>query len=177
MKHLHTFEEFLNESKLNEAFAKLNLGSTLDKVISDTKDGESWIIDVFPDSEDVNIKVMKKGYESIASLLGGSTKNVSMTMSEEDEEFSISLNNALPERFKKKDPNIQKLGETTIGSPLDSASTSIPVTCYLIKDVNIKVAIWEDGDDFLTYPQVAFLSKDAKDLLKWVNKNLSELDL
>jgi hypothetical protein len=168
MKNLKTFNEFVNESKLNEAFATLEG----DDVLSSTyKDYES------SEDEDLDLKVMKKGFESIAKLLGGNMNNVSSTMEEGDYEFSRSLNVGLDKRFNNADPNIEKVGQVNINSPFDSSNSSTPVTCYLIKDANIKVATWNYGDDFATFDHVAYLTKDAKALLKWVNSNLSDDDM
>lgn len=168
MINLKTFNEFVNESKLNEAFATLKGDDILSKTFKDYESGED---------EDLDLKVMKKGYESIAKLLGGNMNNVSSTMEEGDFEFCRSLNQGLRKRFKANDPNIEIVGEVTINSPFDSGNESTPVTCYLIKDVNIKVATWNYGDDFAVFDHVAYLTKDAKSLLKWVNSNLSDSDM
>lgn len=168
MENLKTFTEFVNESELNEAFASLEG----DDILSNTyKDYQS------SDDEDIDLKVMKTGYESIAKLLGGNMNNISSTMEEGDYEFSRSLNIGLDKRFTDSDPNIKKVGEVNINSPFDSYNSSVPVTCYHIKDADVKVAVWNYGDNNATFDHVAYATKDAKKLLKWVNSNLSDEDM
>jgi hypothetical protein len=158
----------LNESRINEAFATLDMGSTFEGTLSSYEEGED---------EDTDIKVMKKGFEDIAKLLKGNLKTISSTMEEGDYEFSQSLTVGLDKRVDAGDSNIERIGETTINSPFDSRNTATSVTAYLIKDAGVTCACWNYGDDFATFDHVAYLTKDSKKLLAWVNKNLTEDDM
>ena len=171
MKNLKTFAEFVNEAAQSHIGKYKHIGTYA------TLDGDDILAQTYKnfessDDEDLDLKVMKKGYESIAKLVGGNMNTVSATMEEGDFEFCRALNQFLPERVASNDPNIEKVGEVTINSPFTSAKDPAYVSCYLIKDVNIKVATWFYGDDFAVFDHVAYLTKDAKALLTWVNANL-----
>jgi len=168
MKNLKTFNEFLNESKLNEAFATLEAGESLQDTLSSYEDN---------DDEDFDIKTMTKGYTEVAKLLKGNLKTISSTMEEGDYEFSQALKVGLHKRVDAGDTNIERIGETTINSPFDSSNSKVTVTAYLIKDAGVTCACWRYGDDFADFDHVAYPTKDGKKLLDWVNKNLSKVDM
>lgn len=162
------FKKSLFESFVNEAFATLEMGEPLENTISSYEEG---------DDEDLDIKVMTKGYTAVAKLLKGNLKNVSSTMEEGDYELCRALIVGLVKRVEAGDANIERTGETTINSPFDSRNSAVTVTSYLIKDANVTCACWRLGDDFAEFDHVAYLTKDAKKLLAWVNKNMTEADM
>ena len=160
---------FLNESRINEAFATLEMGDTLEKILADYTEGG--------EDEGVDIKVMTKCFNNIAKLLKGNLKTISSTMEEGDYEFSQALNQGLKKRVDAGDTNIERTGETSINSPFDSSNSVVYVTAYLIKDANVTCACWNYGDDFATFDHVAYPKNDGKKLLAWVNKNMTEDDM
>jgi hypothetical protein len=108
MKNLKTFAEFVNEAHI-ATYATLDGDDILSKTYKDYESN---------DDENLDLKVMKKGYESIAKLVGGNMNTVSSTMEEGDYEFCMALNAFLPDRVKSNDPNIERVGEITINSPV-----------------------------------------------------------
>jgi hypothetical protein len=172
MKNLKTFQEFVNESKLNEAFVGKTDMALLQSTYEDYEDA----------ADDYDIPALKKGYETIAKLLKGNMKNVCSEMEEGEFELCKALATGLDKRATGTfgypiDPNITVAGSATINSAFDSGNKAHVVTLYHIKDINVHVATWEDGDDFAEFDHIACLKKDEKKLVAWVNKNMSEDDM
>jgi hypothetical protein len=175
MKNIQTFDSFINESKVNEAFVSPTAMATLDSTFSDYEGGAE-------DDDSINIPIMKKGYEIIAKLLKGNMKTVVSEMEEGEYELCKALAIGLDKRATgynnfPVDPNIQIAGEANINSAFDSSNSKRRVVLYHIKDANIDVAVWVDGDDYAEFDHIACLKKDEKKLVAWVNKNLSEDDM
>ena len=174
MKNLQTFQEFINESSINEAF----VGKTdLPLLQSTYEDYEPQA-----DEYEMDIDLLKKGYETIAKLLKGNMKNVCSEMEEGEFELCKALEVGLHKRATGAfgypiDPNIAVAGSATFNSAFSSGNESHVVTLYHIKDVNIHVATWSDGDDYAEFDHIACLKKDEKKLVAWVNKNLTEDDM
>ena len=158
---------FLNESRINEAFATLEMGDTLEKTLADFSE----------DEDGISIKVMTKGFNDIAKLLKGNLKTICSTMEEGDFEFCQALNQGLKKRVEAGDANIVRTGEHTILSPFQESGDNVIVTAYLIKDANVTCACWHYGDDFVGFDHVAYPKNDGKKLLAWVNKNMTEDDM
>jgi hypothetical protein len=174
MKNLYSFEEFLNESKLNEAFAKDEGADTLDVLFKEREDeGDEFEVG----EGGCDLKLLKKQYEDIAKALKGNLKNVMCDMSEISYELTDALYIGLQKRHKAGDANIKLVSEFNFNSPWDSASTKQNVKLFHIVDANIDVAIWMDGDDFSSFEYFACLKKDHKNLIKWVNTNMSAEDM
>ncbi len=175
MKNIKTFTEFVNESKLNEAF----VGNTDCQLLQDTFEDYEGM----GDDGEIDIKVLKKGYETIAKLLKGNMKNVCSEMEEGEFDLCKALHVGLDKRAtggmdkSPIDPNITIEGTANINSAFQSSNIVREVTLYHIKDANIHVATWWDGDDFAEFSHIAFLKKDEKKLIAWVNKNMSSDDM
>jgi hypothetical protein len=174
MKNLQTFQEFVNESRINEAF----VGKTDMQLLQDTYN------DYIPQAEDygMDMSVLKKGYETIAKLLKGNMKNVCSDMEEGEYELCKALAIGLDKRATGKfgypiDPNISVAGSETVNSAFTDGPISHVVTLYHIKDIDIHVVTWVDGDDYAEFDHIACLKKDEKKLVAWVNKNMSEDDM
>ena len=125
--------------------------------------------------EEDQLDILKTNWNDISKKLKGTIDSVTYAMSEGDDyRFVVALFYGMQHRIEIKDPNIKKIGSIDGESAFGCDSESGEV--YNIKDVNINVAVWEEGDDSSTFQHVACLTKDAKKLEKWVNDNMTEAD-
>jgi hypothetical protein len=176
MKNLHSFEEFLNESVVNEAFAKDEGADTFDVMLKEReKEAAEYGWDTGEGGCD--LKLLVKHYEDIAKHLKGNLKTVICDMSEISYELVSALYVGLNKRHQAGDANIKLVSEFNFNSAWHSAAQKRNVQLFHIVDANINVAVWMDGDDYADFEYFACLKKDHKNLIKWVNTNMSEADM
>ena len=187
MKNIKPFNEFVNESlKLNEAFVGAINADVLEKTLADF--AESVEGDDGDDS--INIPTLQKGYETIAKLLKGNLKTVASEMEEGEYELCKALNIGLDKRatggitpagkrvnVAPEGTNVSIAARGQITSAFTDGRVTHEVIVYHIGDIKVDVACWEDGDDYAEFHHVAYLKKDEKKLVAWVNKNLTEDDM
>jgi len=167
--------------RLNEAF----VNPSPCELLQDTLKGFSE-----SDDDSIDITVLTKGYETIAKLLKGNMKTVVSEMEEGEYELCKALAVGLDKRAtggitdtgkrKNESPegsNVSIVNRGQINSAFTSNSLPREVIVYHIGDIKVDVATWVDGDEYAEFDHVAFLKKDEKKLISWVNKNMSEDDM
>jgi hypothetical protein len=181
MKNIKTFETFINEGKVNEAFVGTVNADVLEKTLADFASN---------DDDSIDIPTLQKGYETIAKLLKGNLKTVASEMEEGEYELCKALAIGLDKRAtggidpmgKRKNAapegsNVSIANRGRINSAFTDGAVAHEVIVYHIGDIKVDVATWMDGDDYAEFDHVAYLKKDEKKLIAWVNKNLSEDDM
>jgi len=167
MKHIKTFEIFVNEAvKFNPR--NLDQGTFFDFI--DSMDAETI--------EDYGVEMdnMTKGYEAVAKELGGNLKNVSFGDSENNdyEFFKFLMNVSLGSMaFDKgvKLPEVKSL--KTFNIPSGWRDGDNQATLVEIPGVANYVT-WLDGDDFSNFDYCAYKSSDLPKIAKWAQENYVE---
>jgi hypothetical protein len=172
MKNLQTFQEFVNENFINEKY-DYNTGFPFET--NTTLSSQIKMQQETGEVDDDMLAKMKTNFETIAKQLKGNINSVTYAMSEGDDyRFVVALNYGLAHRVEEKDRNIKEL--KGIGGEAPFGGSDLSGYIYNIKDINVDVAVWEEGDEYSSFQHVACLTKDAKKLEKWVNDNMTEAD-
>jgi len=177
MKNLQTFDEFVNESRINEAFASFDdyrptLQSRLDGHAEDAKDADVPIEDMGAD-----MKLWNKQYELASKALKTPMNKCAITDSEGSYELAVALNIGLQKRREDGDENIKLIAEIPFNSPWKSNNSKITMYHWRIVDAGVDVITYRDGDDYAEFDSIIFPEKQKAKLLKWVNANMSEDDM
>jgi hypothetical protein len=177
MKNLKTFTEFINESKLNEAFATFDadrptLQARLDGVEEDAA-GEG----ITPDEMGVDMKLWRNQFDLASKALKTPLNKCATTDSEGSYELAIALNVGLRKRRDAGDSNIELVAEIPFNSPWKSSNSKNIMSHYRIVDAKLDVITYEDGDDYADFQSIIFPENQKAKLLKWVNTNMSEDDM
>jgi len=172
MKNLKTFNEFLNQSELNEGIANPK------DVKSDARSAIKRKADIieFDELDASGIKLLDKQHELFSKTLKTSDKELMMLDSESN---AYELVQAIYFGFQKRrdegDKNIQLVSTLTFQSPF--AEKASPAYHYRILDAKIDLIALQDGDEFADFQIIVYSKRQEKDLISWANANLSDADL
>ena len=175
MKNLKTFNEFINESKLNEALA--SAADVKDGAVS-LKDRMIEIEELCADNEDYcDLKTLKKQYEVLSKALKATDDKIMIIDSESDAyDLVLAYNIGLQKRRDAADANIKVVGELKFNSAWDSSNSLINATHYHIVDGKFDVITFTDSDGFADFYYAVYLKPQEKNWLTWGNKNMTDAD-
>lgn len=174
MKNLKTFNEFINESKLNEALA--SAADVKDGAVS-LKDRMTEIEELVADQPDYcDLKTLKKQYETLTKALRTTQDKIMIIDSESDAyDLVLAYNFGLQKRKDAGDSSVKVVGDVRFNSAWDSKNTMINATHYLV-DGKFDVITFMDGDGFADFYYAVYLKNQEKALLDWANKNMTASD-
>jgi hypothetical protein len=175
MKNLQSFEEFINESKVNEALA--SAADVNDGAVS-LKDRMAEIEEITADEPDYcDLKTLKKQYEVLSKALRATDDKIMIIDSESDAyDLVLAYNIGLRKRRDAGDANVKVVGELRFNSAWDSRNSLINATHYHIVDGKFDVITFMDGDGFADFYYAVYLKPQEKNWLAWGNKNMTEDD-
>lgn len=175
MKNLLSFEDFINESRLNEALA--SPADVKDGAVS-LKDRLAEVADIAADEPDyVDLKTLKKQYDVLAKALRASDDKVMIIDSESDAyDLVLAYNIGLQKRRDSGDDNVKVIAELKFNSPWDSKNTLLNAIHYHVVDGNFEVITFMDGDGFADFYYAVYLKPQEKSFIDWANKNMTGAD-
>lgn len=181
MKHLLTFQQFINESTSMSAIKSSS--TTLDKrrkmiqddinqphVVynRDTKEFETLADGV----NSIDIKLLDKWYQQISKTFELPLNKIMTVDSESDvTDFVLDLNDKLEDMVNGRD--VELLDELTFGSYFPDAPQKVKANHYHIEDANAHVITYmtRDAEGIEMY-HLAYPASSEKALVDWANKNL-----
>jgi len=176
MKNLKTFNEFVNESKINEALASA----------SDLKNGSTSITDrrkmIEDDSEAAgepvcDMKLLDAMYSTFTKALKTPENKLMVIDSESDAyDFVLACFIGFQKRRDSGDSNIKLVDELSFNSAWHSSGQRRPAYHWHIIDAKLDIITFEDGDDWADFQMVVYPKAQESVLLKWVNTNMTTDD-
>ena len=164
MKHIQSFESFVNEATVKFNPKDLDQGTFFEFI--DSLDAESI------EGMGLNLDNLNKGYADVAKALGSNIKNVNFGDSENNNfEFFKFLTNIamMGDAFKGKKVKILKTFD------IESAWREDKNQAILVEIPGVaNYVTWLDGDDYSDFDFCAYKTSDLPKIAKWAQENYEE---